>query len=306
MASTASRPLLELDLLRTLVLGVESGSFAGASARIGRTQSAVSLQMKKLEESLNVELFEKRGRLLALTPAGERLYDYAQRLLRLQDEAVEAVRSEALSGQVKFGMSVDFENTWLPEMLARFARSYSGVSIEVVMERNSTLAAQARRGGVDIALVFGTAGDETAQRLARADMIWIGQPGLLRREGEALPLLLLERPCIFREAALRALDDAGIKWRVAVTSPTQGGLWAAARAGIGVTVRTALSMPPDLSNLGRSLRLPRLPGVELNLLRSSRRRGAAVERLEQAIAEVMKERLGSSRMSVETRVAASR
>ncbi|GIZ53652.1 LysR substrate-binding domain-containing protein [Noviherbaspirillum aridicola] len=295
-----SRPVLDLDLLRTLVIGVESGSFAGASARIGRTQSAVSLQMKKLEDALGVGLFEKRGRLLALTPAGERLYDYAQRLLQLQDEAVEAVRGEGLSGQVRFGMSVDFENTWLPEMLARFSRSHPGVSIEVVMDRNSALAAQARRGAVDIALVFGPPGHENAERLARAGMIWIGRPGFSLREGEPLPLLLLERPCIFHEAAVAALDAAGIRWRLAVTSPTQGGLWAAARAGIGVTVRTEISMPPDLVNLARAQRLPRLPGAELSLLRSGKRQGPALQRLEQTVIEVMKERLGSSRMSVDT------
>lgn len=289
------RPLLDFDLLRTLVLGVESGSFAGASARIGRTQSAVSLQMKKLEEALGVALFEKRGRLLALTPAGERLYDYARRLLQLQDEAVEAVRGQGLTGQVKFGMSVDFENSWLPEVLARFARSHAGVSIEVVMERNSTLAALAKRGAVDIALAFGAhdARDTKAtQRLARTGMIWIGHPGLVMREDDALPLLLLERPCIFREAATAALDEAGIPWRIAVTSPTQGGLWAAARAGIGVTVRTAISMPPDLANLQRPLRLPRLPAVDLRLLRPGRRPTPAAQRLEQTIAEVMREKLG--------------
>lgn len=298
------RPLLDLDLLRTLVLGVQSGSFAGASARIGRTQSAVSLQMKKLEDALGVALFEKRGRLLALTPAGERLHDYAQRLLQLQDEAVEAVRGEGLSGHVKFGMSVDFENTWLPEMLARFARSHPGVSIEIVMDRNSALAAQARRGGVDIALVFGPAASDSAQRLAKAGMIWIGHPGFSVREGEALPLLLLEKPCIFHEAAVAALDAAGIRWRLAVTSPTQGGLWAAARAGIGVTVRTEISMPPDLVSLARAQRLPRLPGVELTLLRSKKRGGAALQRLEQTVVDVMRERLGSSRMSIETGVEA--
>ncbi|HEY8608445.1 MAG TPA: LysR substrate-binding domain-containing protein [Noviherbaspirillum sp.] len=293
-----SRPVLELDLLRTLVIGVQSGSFAGASARIGRTQSAVSLQMKKLEEALGVGLFEKRGRLLALTPAGERLYDYAQRLLQLQEEAVDAVRGAGLTGQVKFGLSVDFENTWLPEMLARFSRSHPGVSVEIVMERNSTLSAQVDRGAIDIALLFGGTAARQSQRLARTDMIWIGPRGYAPRPDEPLPLLLLERPCVFREAAIAALDEAGIKWRVAVTSPTQGGLWAAARAGMGITVRTEISMPPELADLGKPMRLPALPHVELRLLRAARDRGTAIDRLEQAIVEVLKENLGGRGLDV--------
>lgn len=287
-----AHPVLDFDLLRSLVLGIEAGSFARASERIGRTQSAVSLQMKKLEEALDVDIFEKNGRSLTLTPAGQTLHGYARRLLELHDEAVDSVRGVALTGHVRFGMSVDFENTWLPATIARFSRAHLDVSMEVNMERNSVLATQIKQGGIDLALVFGYKHGVSAEQVAELDMIWIGRPDLTLRPNEPLPLLLLERPCLFRQAALDALDRAGIKWRIAVTSPTQGGLWAAAQVGIGVTVRTEVSMPKDLANLGSALQLPKLPTIDLSILRSDKRPTPVIERLEKIIIDVLRENLG--------------
>jgi DNA-binding transcriptional LysR family regulator len=286
-----TRVSLELDLLRSLVSGTELGSFARAAEKVGRSQSAVSLQMKKLESLLEVDIFEKQGRALSLTPAGIILCDYARRMLDLNEEAVAAVRGAALSGSVRFGMSVDFENTWLPATLARFGRAHANVSMEIRMERNSVLAAQIDHNELDIALLFGHKDKRRSQPVAELDMAWIGRPDLALPANEPLPLLLLDHPCIFRRAALKALDAANIRWRVAVTSPSLGGLWAAAQAGLGITVRTEVSMPRGLVNLGRALQLPDLPTVDLSIHQSGKSVSPVVATLKSNLLEVLRENL---------------
>ncbi|WP_233575791.1 LysR substrate-binding domain-containing protein [Noviherbaspirillum saxi] len=280
-----------MDLLRTLVIGITTGSFARAADRIGRSQSAVSLQMKKLEEQLDVEIFEKQGRALALTPAGKTLHDYALRMLELNAETVAAVRGSAIMGSVRFGMSVDFENTWLPATLARFARSHPHVAIEIRMDRNSVLAAQIERNEIDIALIFSNDRRADIKRVAELDMTWIGKPDTNWPSEEPLPLLLLESPCIFRQAAIKALDDAGIKWRIAVTSLSLGGLWAAAEAGLGLTVRSAVSIPHGLANIGPARALPALPRIGLCISQADKPTTPAISRLHEVITEVLAENL---------------
>jgi DNA-binding transcriptional LysR family regulator len=284
-----SRISLELDLLKTLVTGIDAGSFARASDKIGRSQSAVSLQMKKLEELLDVDIFEKQGRALALTPAGKTLYGYARQMLDLHDEAVASVRGTALTGHVRFGMSADFENSWLPEALSRFTRAHAGVSMDIHIERNSTLAEKIMHGELDVALFFSRKELPETTAIAHLDMIWIAQPELNLQNEEAMPLLLLEKSCVFHHAAVSALDEVGIKWRIAVTSPTQGGLWAAATAGIGVTVRTRISMPANLADVGKKLMLPKLPSIGLYLTESPQLESPVASRLKQNIMEVFEE-----------------
>ncbi|MDQ9171160.1 LysR substrate-binding domain-containing protein [Oxalobacteraceae bacterium R-40] len=287
-----SRINLELDLLKTLVAGIDAGSFARAADKIGRSQSAVSLQMKKLEEQLDVEIFAKQGRSLSLTPAGKILYDYALQMLELHDEAVAAIKGTALHGHVRFGMSADFENSWVPLALARFSRAHAGVTMDIHIERNSRLAEKIAQGELDIALFFSRKMQAHSDPIAHLDMIWIGQAEFSRTPEEALPLLLLEQPCIFHQAAVSALDESGIKWRIAVTSPTQGGLWAAAAAGIGITVRTAISKPSNLANLGKKLGLPSLPEIGLYLAQAPDSQNEVAARLKATVLEVFQEQLG--------------
>lgn len=284
-------PLLELDVLKTFAAGIDVGSFARAAEKIGRSQSAVSLQMKKLEEQLNTALFERQGRSLALTAAGKTLYDYAKRMLELNEEAVGAVRGIAVDGEVRFGMSVDFENTWLPATLARFSRSHGNVAVEIRMDRNAVLSAQVERGEIDIALLFTHDGGPGSERIADVAMVWIGQPELTWKPEQPLPLLLLEQPCAFTHAALQALDAARIRWRMVASSPSLGGLWAAAEAGMGITVRTGVSMPRGLVDLGGALALPPLPSIGLWIKQSPKAESQAVLRLRQALLDVLHEQL---------------
>jgi len=253
---------LDMDVLRTLAVAMERGSFAQAAQRLGRSQSAVSLQMRKLEGQVGQTLFRKAGRGLALTEAGDVVLGYARRILELNDEAVTAVKGLAVEGTVRLGLHQDFAEAWLPSALAGFARAHPSVHVSAEVERNAVLLERLGQGRLDLVLVFGAAPAPgpciTTTKIAELPMGWIATTDY-RRPADALPLVLFEAPCVFRDAALAALERARVPWRLALTSPSLAGLWAAAGAGLGVTVRTRLSLPRGLTLVDGMPKLPKVP-----------------------------------------------
>ncbi|MDN2711472.1 LysR substrate-binding domain-containing protein [Janthinobacterium sp. SUN118] len=284
--------LLNFDIafLRSYVAGVELGSFARAADKVGRSTSAVSAQLKKLEEQAGLPLFRKDGRGLALTPAGEVLLGYARRLLELNDEAAVALRGVELEGWIKLGLQEDFGEALLPDVLGRFARAHPKVRIEAHVARNTELMERLAMGQLDLALLWGGACIADVadypllqrQRIAEPDMRWIASSSLAWRpdSGEPLPLITFDRECLFQRCATQALDRAGIAWRTAFTSPSLAGLWAAAAAGLGVTVRTSLGLPSTVRALDEGeAGLPALPALALELLYGAATPRPPVERL---------------------------
>jgi DNA-binding transcriptional LysR family regulator len=261
---------LELDVLRSLATGMDLGSFAKAADRLGRSQSAISLQLRKLEAQVGVELLRKQGRGLALTEAGEVMLAYARRLLALNDEAVAAVRGPAISGSLRFGLPQDFAETWFPRTLAQFSRAHPQTQVSVTVGRNADLLERLDRGELDLVLVLAH-GLERPKVTPILDlpMAWIGprdQP--LPEPAAGVKLVMFEAPCVFRRAAAAALDPAGLPWRVVFSSPSLSGLWAAIAAGIGISLRTIASAPPSLRVLGPESGLPPLPAISLLLVES--------------------------------------
>lgn len=286
---------LDMDVLRTFVTGTELGSFAKAATRLGRSQSAVSLQLRKLEEQVGEALFRKEGRGLTLTAAGEILLSYARRLLELNDEAIAAARGVAVEGWVRFGIVQDFAEAWLPGLLGRFSRAHPAVRIEVTVDRGVHLAEQVTRGELDLALAWGDYVSPHRSKLADIQMRWIGPSGYRQRQGEPVPLIAFRAPCTFRKRAIEAMDHAGLAWRVAFTSPSLAGLFAAVEAGLGVTPRTGIGLSPRLAILGPESGLPALsPPVELTLHRLQEHGSPAVERLADTLLDTLQGDLGGS------------
>jgi DNA-binding transcriptional LysR family regulator len=256
---------LDLVVLRTFIAVVETGTLAAAAVRVGRSESAVSLQLKKLEDTLGEPVFDRTGRKLALTEAGSTVLSYAYRLLDLNEEALQAARAHGLDGEVSLGVPQDFAETWLPALIGRFRRSHPGIKINVGVDRSASLQKRAERGEIDLALVFAD------QRLASSiwtielPMTWIGQPNFARRSDESVSLAVFDPPCAFRAAAATALERAGIEWAVTFTSPSLAGLWAAIDAGLGISVRTPAGLPSHLAVLPESSGLPALPKVMLSM-----------------------------------------
>lgn len=283
------RITFDLDVLRTFVTGVDMGSFAKAADRLGRSTSAVSAQLKKLEDQLGMPVLRKEGRGMITTPAGESLLGYARRLLELNDEAANAVRGAELAGSVRLGIQQDFGEQMLTEVLGRFTRVHPQVRIEARVARNVELMEQLNSGRLDLALAWdGGVSAPHVVDVGRLAMRWIGPAeasagrdlllALDRTAHEPLPLVMMDAPCIMRSAATRALDQAGIPWRIAFTSPGLSGVWAAVAAGLGVTVRTGAGLPSTLRTLDDA-RLPSLPEVGLLLCRAEAELDAPAQRL---------------------------
>lgn len=285
---------LDMDALRSFAAGVELGSFARAAERLGRSTSAISAQLKKLEAQAGLPLTRKDGRGLALTDAGEALLSYARRLIDLNDEALRALRGADLEGWVRLGLQEDFGEALLTEALGRFARAHRKLRIEVRVARNAELVESVAAGRLDLALAWdGGAPAPFAERIAEVAMCWLGSA---EREtpwdAQPLPLAALEAPCLFRSVGCERLDRAGRSWRLAFVSPGLGGLWAATAAGLGLAVRTPLGLPPGVVRLDPAAHaLPELPSLGLLLLRAQRDLGPAGEHLAAIVVEAIRERL---------------
>lgn len=269
---------LPTNLLRSFVAIVDTGSMLNASEHVFVTQSALSLQIKRLEELVQQSLFLREGRRLNLTTAGEVLLDYARRVLLLHDEAVAAVSAGRLAGPARIGMVQDFADNLLTGLLSRFSELHPEAQIYARVAGTAELQTLLERRELDILLGFAAPND--AHAVTVAPMSWYGQADLADRK--VVPLAVLEEPCRFREAAIRGLEDAGLQWRIAVETPNLATLKAAVNAGLGLTCRTHLFLG-DNAALEHE-RLPPLPRVAAIL-----RTGEIVDKAAQRLTELARE-----------------
>jgi len=271
-------PPFDLDLLRSFVAIVDSGGFSRAADRVSRTQSTISLQIKKLEEGLGKRVFDRvggRGGETHLTPDGEILLGYARQVLHLCDEARSRIMEPGIDGAVRLGTPEDFATFHLPDVLARFARAHPRVALDVNCDFTVNLLDGFAKGQYDLVLFkrepqggggSGRAASAKGVGVWREVLVWVASPRLVIDAEEPLPLVLAPIPDVYRRRAQAALDQAGRAWRVIYTSPSLMGLQAAVRAGLGVTVLPREMVPPGLIVLGEAeRRLPPLPDTEIVL-----------------------------------------
>ncbi len=262
-------PPFDLDILRTFVAIVDAGGFTRAAGRVGLTQSSVSLQIRKLERGLGKPVFSRESRDVRLTVEGEILLGYARQVLRMTDEVRSRLMEEEVAGTVRLGTPEDFATVHLPEVLARFARAYPRVSLEVNCDFTVNLLDGFSRGLYDLILF-----KREAQAAAEGPMVWrevlewVGSPRVVVGEGEAIPLVLAPAPDVYRKRALAALEAEGRPWRVAFTSPSLAGLQAAVVAGLGITVLPRGMVAEGMRLVGPDLGLPSLPDTEIVLRRA--------------------------------------
>jgi DNA-binding transcriptional LysR family regulator len=275
---------LDLDALRTLAVAQDLGGFGRAGLQLGRTPSAISLQMKRLQEEVGVPLFRRQGKRTVLTEQGEIALRYARRVLELNDEMLDTLRGASLSGAVRIGFAQDFVETVLPQALARFNLLYPLVRLEVKIDRNSCLESELDAGKLDLALTLGDAPKRTGTKIGELPLSWIVSPTFSVKAKDPLPLVLFEHPCIFRSRALDALDQIGRSWRIAMTSPSVAGLWAAVGAGLGMTVRAKTGVPQALDCAPSAMPPLGTIGLMLHIRRSVR--AVYIRRLAEIIGEL--------------------
>lgn len=269
----------DIEALRTMVTGTELGSFARAALHLGRSQSAVSMQLKKLEEQAGRPLFRRNGRGLVPTEAGDALLVYARRIIDLHDEAAASIGATATTSSIRMGLPQDFFEDVMPEAVTQFARQRPNVHIEVRAGRNHALEEEVRSGHLDLAIAFVRPGaDKNKERLKTMPLSWFaGKVAAHSSDATPVPLVLFDHPCLFRQTAIQALEADARRWRLALTTPSLPGVWAALRFGHGITVRTAHRVPSGIRDVGVELNLPKLPSLELRLLTGAELSPAASE-----------------------------
>jgi DNA-binding transcriptional LysR family regulator len=266
-------PDLPTHLLRGFVALAETGSLAGAAARLGRSESAISLQMARLEDVTGLGLFHRDGRRLVLTPQADLLLGHARAILARVDAARAALSDAGQVGPARLGLVQDFAGRFLRDVLASLARTHPAARVEVTVDRSAALLDALGAGRIDVALCGAGPAEPHADHTA--PMVWFGWPGLAALD--VVPLAVVAAPCPFLDAARAALDGAGRPWRIAFETPSLEGLRAAVAAGIGVACRTR-SAAGDAPLLDAMHGLPALPPMRWRL-RRGRDRGPAADAL---------------------------
>lgn len=256
---------LDLTLLRSFVAVIECGSVLQAAARVGRSQSAVSMQMQRLEEEVGRPLFRREGRMLKPNPAGEELLLHARRLLRLSDEALASLRRPEAAGLVRLGVPEDYAAYLMLPALARFSQEHPLVDIELSCEPSTELLARLGAGLLDLALVTRYPQQPFAV-LRRERFVWAAKPETEVWLRDPLPVAVFEAGDIARRYALEALQDAERPYRVVCSSRSLHGLIAVAQAGLAVVGLVESSVPPDLVRLSPAEGMPPLPMFDLSLV----------------------------------------
>jgi DNA-binding transcriptional LysR family regulator len=278
-------PTLELDLLKVFVTAVERGGFSRAAAALHRTQSAVSMQIQRLERTTGTRLFARNGRHVRLTREGEALLGYARRMLTLGEEALGAIASNECAGMVRLGVLEDYATRAMPKILAKFWAAYPLVQVDV---RTGLTAELLERLGTDFDLVLGMqpAGSGRGTVIHRDRPVWVAAGAYDIHKRAPLPLALYPDGCLFRRWGTRALEDAGRTWRCAYVSPSSSALLAAVRAGLAVSIFRRSTLAADLRSLSPAHGFPKLPEIEIALYTTencsraaNRLAGALVEHL---------------------------
>lgn len=275
---------VDTQLLRTFVTLAETGSFSRTGALIGRSQSAVSGQLARLEAMLGVRLLARDTRNVALSADGERLLPDARALLMQADAILARFRAPQIAGIVRFGSPEDFASVYLPDILGVFSVAHPAVQLHVTCQLTLPLIAEFEAGDQDLIVVKQDPARPLpgARTLWRERLVWVAAP-TFKAETTAIPLVLSPAPCVYRARATGAMAAAGWQWLGLYTSPSFSGAVAAVRAGLG-----AMAMPEAMipHGLVKQEGWPDLAEVEIAIL-TTKRPSAAV----QALAEFVTERV---------------
>ncbi len=283
---------MQLDWLKCFVAAVDTGTLSSAATEVFRSQSAVSMQIKKLEDATGHRLLDRSSRRLQLTPEGQTLLGYARRMLDLQAEAQQALHNQPLTGRVRLGVPDDYAQKYLTPVLRRFALRHSSVEIELNCEQSTALIPRVTQGDLDVALVS----RDHARRgilLFHEPMVWVGSPQFALWRRDPLPIAVYEEASLARRGAMHALAQQGRRYKVVYNSSSLAGQIAAVESGLAVAALTQCSAPAYLQQLGIEHGLGPLAPMEVAVYRSRASRGnAAVDGLQQLLVQTLRQANG--------------
>ena len=255
---------LGIDLLRAFATVHQSGSFSLAAEILGRSQPAISLQIKRLEERVGSPVFERTSaRGAALTTVGLTLMEYAHQIIALHDEAVARATSPSLKTFVRLGILEELGNYRLPAVLHSFSKVFPDANLQVQVKLSNSLMLEMLQGRLDIIVIAAEANIPNSVPLWSEQLVWVASSAVPSPMRDPLPLVSLPEPCFYRKAATRALSSAGQQWTAVCTSSTMAGIRASVIAGIGVTVMGKTEVTEGLRILSTESGLPRLSDAEV-------------------------------------------
>lgn len=278
----SKRPL-ELDLLRSFAAIVAAGSFRAAAEAVGRSPSAVSMQVGRLEEIVGGRLFTRDRPPVRLTHAGETLLDYARRLLALEEEARAAFAPETALGRVRFGIPDDYATGVLQPVLARLAIEHPRIEVEITCGPTAQLLPLLKAGDLDLAIITHLPGRPRGQLVRREPLVWAASRAPAGWNADPLPVAVFQPDCWAREVVTRALDKAKRRYRIAYASPNLAGLLAVVQAGLAVAALPRSSVPDNLRLLDARQGFRALPVLDLCLVRRERAKGPAIDAMSACI-----------------------
>ncbi len=269
---------LDMTALRAFVTVAETGGVTRAAGQLHLTQSAVSMQVKRLEESIGQRLLERAGRGVALTGHGEQMLGYGRRILALNDEAWARMTNQAYEGEITLGVPSDIIYPYIPSVLQRFAVEYPRIKVNLISSYTSRLKRQLGRGELDMILTTESEIDTGGETLQRAQMLWVGSPGGSRWKDRPARLAF-EHTCGFRSCAQRALDEAGISWEMAVESDSVRTVEASVSADLAIHAALEGTVDHHLEVISHNGALPDLPLFNINMYVNSGPQADLAERL---------------------------
>jgi DNA-binding transcriptional LysR family regulator len=276
-------PLIDVDQLRTFIAIAESGSFTRAAEVVHKTQSAVSMQMKRLEERLARAIFARDGRASKLTEDGQRLLDYARRIVKLNMETVAAFSDAGLSGRVRLGVPDDYADRYLPEIMARFSRAYPGVELSVICEPSVDLLERIDSNELDLAIITNCDSKRASETFRRERLLWVTSNRHPTHMEERLPLALGRPACSWRRMAIEQLEGINRPYRILYSSSNAGAVAAAVLAGLAISVLAESGLRPGMRVLTAAEGFPELPGCRVGLVRNPHESSALADALAEHI-----------------------
>ena len=260
-----------MDLLRAFVSVAQLNSFTKAGEILGRSQPAISLQIKRLEELVDESLLARNGKNLELTEAGESLYDYANQILTLNDLAISQLTKSSIAGKIRLGIPSEFATVLLPKIVSRFAKAYPNVTLEVNCELSKHLLSKEGKASHDLILALEDKPSATGSDLVKTDeLVWVASADHNVQKVSTVPLIAAAEGCIYRHRAIHVLDRSQQPWQIVYTNPDLTGIQYAIQEGLGVTVLAKSTVPENLKILTPSARFPDLGKVGISLICSSR------------------------------------
>jgi len=278
----------DIDLLKTFVMVTDTGGFSSAARHLHRTQSAVSMQVKRIESMIGHQVFNRNGRSITLTVEGEKLLPHARQMLKINDEAIAELVTPEIEGSVRLGITDGYGTYFLPHVLSSFRQAHPRVQLEVTCDLSGKMLKELENGDLDLAILARERGESGGEMLWSEPIVWVCASEAPVHKQIPIPLALFPHGCVLRASALNALEQQNRKWHQIYSSSSLAAVQAAVLAGLAVAVIGGSTVLPGMRILNQEDGFPPLPPSILELHVASMESSRATQMLAEHISHNLK------------------